>query len=87
MDKLQAIVTTYPIAFSAVNISPNMYYGSVLVRLEGKKYFQIHAAPVQTGTWAHPASNTMDNGSFQVVKRPGRGVYHRPHLAPRLKKE
>jgi hypothetical protein len=25
--------------------------------------------------------------SFQSVKRPGRGVDHLPHLAPRLKKE
>ena len=26
-------------------------------------------------------------GSFLGVKRPGRGVIHPPHLAPRLKKE
>ena len=32
--------------------------------------------PVQGGT-----------GFFPGVKRPGRGVYHPPHLAPRLRKE
>jgi hypothetical protein len=35
----------------------------------------------------HPASYTMDTGSFSGVKRPGRGVDHPPHLAPRLNKE
>jgi len=29
----------------------------------------------------------MGTGSLPGVKRPGRGVDHRPHLAPRLKKE
>ena len=32
----------------------------------------------QTGPGAHPASYTMGNGSFQGVKRPGRGVNHPP---------
>ena len=36
------------------------------------------SAPVQTGPGAHPASYTMDTGSFQGVKRPGRGVDHPP---------
>ena len=36
---------------------------------------------------AHPASYTMGTGSFPGVKRPGRGVDHPLHLAPRLKKE
>jgi len=30
---------------------------------------------------------TKGTGSFPGVKRPGRGVDHPPHLAPRLKKE
>jgi hypothetical protein len=42
------------------------------------------SAPVQTGPGAHPSSCT---GSFPGVKRPGRGVDHPPHPAPRLKKE
>jgi hypothetical protein len=42
-------------------------------------------APVQTGSEAHPASYTMGTGSLTGVKRPGRGVDHPPHLAPRLK--
>jgi len=43
--------------------------------------------PIHTGHGAHPASYTMDTGSFPAVKRPGRGFDHPPHLAPRLKKE
>jgi hypothetical protein len=49
----------------------------------GKRF----SAPVQTGPGAHPTSSTMGNGTFPVVKRPGRGVDHPPHLAPRLKEE
>jgi len=44
------------------------------------------SAPVQTGPEAHPASNTMGTGTFPGIKRPGRGVDHPPHLAPRLRK-
>jgi hypothetical protein len=44
------------------------------------------SAPVQTGLGAHPASYTMGTGSFQGVKRPGRGVDHAHLLVPRLKK-
>jgi hypothetical protein len=36
------------------------------------------SALVQTGPEAHPASYTMDTGSFPGVKRPGRGVDHPP---------
>jgi hypothetical protein len=45
------------------------------------------SAPVQTGPVAHPAIYTMGTGVFTGAKRPGRGVDHPPHLAPRLKKE
>jgi hypothetical protein len=45
------------------------------------------SAPVQTGPGAHPASYTMGTESFSGVKRPGRGVDHPPHLAPRINKE
>jgi hypothetical protein len=45
------------------------------------------SAPVQTGPGAQPASYTIGTGSFPGVKRPGRGVIHPSHLAPRLKKE
>jgi len=45
------------------------------------------SAPVQTGSEAHPASYTRGTGLFPGVKRPGLGVDHPPHLAPRLKKE
>jgi hypothetical protein len=43
--------------------------------------------PVQTGPGAHPAYYTMGTASFPGVKRPGRGVDHPSHIAPRLKKE
>ena len=36
------------------------------------------SSPVQTDPGAHPASYTMGTGSFPGVKRPGRGVNHRP---------
>jgi len=45
------------------------------------------SAPAQTGPGDHPDSCTKGTGSFPGVKRPGRGVEHTPHLAPRLKKE
>jgi hypothetical protein len=46
------------------------------------------STPVQTGPGAHPASSyTMGTESFPGVKRPGCGVDHPPHLAPRLKKK
>jgi len=34
-----------------------------------------------------PPIHAMGTGSFPGVKRPGRGVDHPHHLAPRLKKE
>jgi len=36
------------------------------------------SAPVQTGPGGHPASYTMDTGSFPGVKQLGRGVDHPP---------
>jgi hypothetical protein len=44
------------------------------------------SAPVQTGPGAHPASYIPFTGSFPAASRPGSGVDHLPHLAPRLKK-
>jgi hypothetical protein len=46
-----------------------------------------NSALVHIGPGAHPTSYTMGTGSFPGVKRPGRGVDHPPHLAPRLRKE
>ena len=45
------------------------------------------SAPVQTGPEAHPALLYNEHRVFLREKRPGRGVHHPPHLAPRLKKE
>jgi hypothetical protein len=42
---------------------------------------------VQTVPGADPASRKMGAGLLPVVKWPGRGVDHPPHLAPGLKKE
>ena len=42
--------------------------------LVGASFF----APFQTGPGAHPASYTVDTGSFPGIKRPGRGVKHSP---------
>jgi len=49
----------------------------------GARFF----APVQTGPGALISFYTKGAGSFPVVKWPGHGVDHPPHLAPRLKKE
>ena len=40
-----------------------------------------------TGPVANPASYATGTGSFPGVERPGRGVEHTPHLAPRFRKE
>jgi len=49
----------------------------------GTRFF----APAQTEPGAHPASYATSTEYFLVVKRPGRGFGHPPHLAPRLRKE
>ena len=36
------------------------------------------SSPVQTDPVAYPTSCTVGTGSFQVVKRPGRGADHPP---------
>jgi len=41
--------------------------------------------PAQTGHEFHPASYTMGTGSFQGVKRPGRGVDHPPPSSAEVK--
>ena len=44
--------------------------------------------PVPTGPGTHPASYTMGTGSLSWgIKRPGCGIDHPPHLAPKIKKE
>ena len=45
------------------------------------------SSPVQTGPGAHPALYIMGTGSVPGLMKPGRGVDHLPHLAPRLKKK
>jgi len=51
------------------------------------RYGARFAAPLQTGPRAHPTSYAMGARSFPGIKRPGRGIDHPPHLAPRIKKE
>jgi len=43
------------------------------------------SAPFETDSEAHPASYTMGSGSFPWVKRPGRGVGHRPPSSAEVK--
>ena len=45
------------------------------------------SAPVLTGPGAYPVPYAMGTGFSPGVKRPRRGVYHPPDLAPRLRKE
>jgi hypothetical protein len=55
-------------------------YGDRIPR--GARFF-VH---VQTGPGAHPASCTMGTGSFQGVKRPGRGADHPPPSSAEVKR-
>jgi hypothetical protein len=43
------------------------------------------SVPVHTGPGAHPASYTMDTGSFPGVRGRGVALTIHPHLAPRSK--
>ena len=43
------------------------------------------SAPVETGPGPHPASYTMDTGSFSGVKLPGRGDDHPPLSSAEVK--
>ena len=45
----------------------------------------IISSPAQTGTGAHPASCTMDTGSFSVVKLPGRDADPSPPSSVKVK--
>jgi hypothetical protein len=66
---------------SAVGIATRYGLGGLEIESRWKARF---SAPVQTGPGAQPASYTMGTVPFPGVKRPGRGVDHPPHLAPRL---
>ena len=43
------------------------------------------SAPIHTGPGAYPATCTLGTGSFQGVKRPGRGVVHSPPSSAEVK--
>ena len=58
---------------SSVGIADSLRAGRSGDRIPVEERF---SPPVQTGPGAHPASHTMGTESFQVVKRPGRGVDH-----------
>jgi hypothetical protein len=49
----------------------------------GARFF----AHVQTGPGAHPAFCTMGTGSFEGVKRPGRGADHPPPSSAEVENE
>ena len=44
------------------------------------RWWARFSALVQTGPGAHPSSCTMGTGSFPGIKRPGRGLDHRPPI-------
>ena len=69
---------------SAVDVTNTLWAGRSGDRIPVGARFSVL---VQTVAAAHPASCTVGTGSFPGVKRPGHGVDHPPHLAPRLKKE
>ena len=72
-----------PIIFVSSKIFISKCHDHVI--LYSKKLARF-SSPVQPGAGAHPASYTMDTGSFKGVKWLERVVQH-PHLAHRLKKE
>jgi hypothetical protein len=45
------------------------------------------SVPIQTGSENHPASCTIETGSFPGVKRPGRGVNHPPPSSVEVKEK
>jgi len=47
----------------------------------------IFSAPIKTGRGAHPAPNTMGNGSLPGKNGWDVALTAHPHPAPRLKKE
>ena len=82
--KTSNLLTTFVGRDSSVGIETRYGLGGPGFNPRWESRFSL---PVQTGPEAHPATYTMGTGSFPGVKRPGRGVDHQPHLAPRLKKE
>jgi hypothetical protein len=89
--KLQIFVSVFSLYFCGTTVRGSSVGIATRYELDGPgiecRWGARFSAPVQTETGAHPASYTMGTGSFQGVKRPGRGVDHPPHLAPKLKKE
>jgi len=41
------------------------------------------SAPVHNSSWTHPTFCTVGTGSLPGIKRPGLGLKHPSHLAPR----
>jgi hypothetical protein len=69
---------------SAVGISTRC--GLDVPGIESWKGGGEFSAPIQTGSEAHPACNTMSTGSLSWgVKRPGRGVDHPPSSSTEVK--
>jgi hypothetical protein len=64
--------------YSSVGIATSYVLDGPVIKFLGGGGF---SAPVQTGHGAHPASCTMDTGSFLGVKRPRCGVDHPPFSA------
>jgi hypothetical protein len=75
---LQGVLTFYAHSdICSVNSSPGAGIAqSVLTTRYGLDDTIIESVPVQTGPETHPASYTMDTGSFPGVKRPGCSANH-----------
>ena len=69
---------------SSVGISDPLWAGRSGDRIPVGARF---SAPVHNGPGAHPGPIQWVQGPSPGIKRPGCGVNHPPHLAPRLKKE
>jgi hypothetical protein len=63
--------------------SRSLWAGRFEVRIPVEARF---SALFQAGPGANPITYKMDTEALPGVKRPGRGVDHTTHLAPRLKK-
>ena len=72
------------VEIAQVGIATCCWLGGPGDRIPVEVRFSSH---VQAVSEVHPASYTMGTGSVPGVERPGHGVNHQLHLAPKLKEE
>jgi hypothetical protein len=81
--KTEALIFPVTAFGLVINAEQTKYMGAGITQSVGARFF----AHVQTGPGAHPASCTVNTGSFPGVKRPGRGADHPPPSSSEVKKE